>query len=626
MKKIAYLAPSEEKLVRIRNLLSEYQHELVFAVGSLAEGVATAKKLINQGIEVIIARGETAYNIRDAYPEIAVVDVPISGFDLALALEKARMYGDKIAVVSFASMIRQVECLESALGVEIRKYSPESSSDMNLMLERAVSEGASVILGGYSTFQAAKQQGIMAVEIFTGDQAYLETFYSARSILATIARERRKTGMIEAVLNNAYEGILSIDEYGSIRSINPVAKRTLKLKTSDIIGRPVNTVWPELELEQVINSGCRITNQFYTVHNVQIWCNKAPIKDHNGTVIGAVATFQETSKIQKVESHIRKQFYAKGHVAHYKFTDIITNDQATKQLVEMAQNYAQSDANILITGETGVGKEVFAQSIHNAGQRAAGPFVAVNCAALPAQLLESELFGYVGGAFTGANREGKLGLFEVAHTGTIFLDEIGEMDYVNQGRLLRVLQERAIIRLGSERIIPINVRIMAATNKNLRKLITAGEFREDLYYRINVLNLRLLPLRHRRKDIVAYAELMLAKIGVKYNRKVYLSGGAKKILEHYTWPGNIRELNNVMERSVAIMGRRNMISASFIERLLNGNDSNCESEFKSPEAEIIRQALKECNGQIGATAKQLSISRVTLWRRMRELNINKNLH
>jgi transcriptional regulator with PAS, ATPase and Fis domain len=269
-----------------------------------------------------------------------------------------------------------------------------------------------------------------------------------------------------------------------------------------------------------------------------------------------------------------------------------------------------------------VGKEVFAQSIHNAGRRSQGPFMAINCAALPAQLLESELFGYVGGAFTGANKEGKPGLFEVAHTGTIFLDEIGEMDYVNQGRLLRVLQERAIMRLGSDRIIPVDVRVIAATNKNLITLIARKKFREDLYYRLNVLKLQLLPLRQRRKDIIHYANLMLDQIGVGMGKKVRLSAGAARVLEQYSWPGNIRELRNVLERAMAI-GRRNVISTSSMEQLLAYDDVSVGDTVQPSEVESIKRALAESDGKIAAAADRLQITRVTLWRKMKKLNISK---
>jgi len=623
VKKIAFLAPSEDKLDRIRELLKDYEDEVVFAVGSLRDGLAKAEKLIKQGIEIIIARGETAFNIRDSYPEIVVLDVPISGFDLALALEGARKIGDNVAVVCFASMIKQIECLESALGVHIKKYHLHSREHVDRTIDKALKDGADVILGGYTTNMAARKRGLPHVEIITGDQAYVETFYNSRSILKSIEVEKRRSGFIKTVLNHAYEGILSIDEKGTIYSMNPIAQKILKVSVNDNEKVNIADVWPELKLEEVLRSGKNELNQFYKIHDTQILCNKVPITDQTGA-IGAVATFQDITKIQMMESKIRKEIYSKGHVTAYTFENVYAFDQATKTVIEGAKSFAATEANILITGETGTGKEVFAQSIHAAGKRCKGPFVAVNCAALPAQLLESELFGYVSGAFTGASREGKPGLFEIAHNGTIFLDEIGEMDYTNQGRLLRVLQERSIMRLGSDRVIPVSVRIIAATNKNLRELVAQGKFREDLYYRLNVLNLWIPPLRSRQRDIAHYARMFLEEIVFESGKNIRLSTGALRVLENYSWPGNIRELRNIMER-VAAIAQREVVSTSFISQMLAVEQGAItESTDENEEAARINKALGDCDGKIAEAAKFLKMSRTTLWRKMNQLSIKKS--
>lgn len=619
MKKIAFLAPDESKLEQIRELLDSYQNEIIFDVGSLTDALLKAKQLIDQGIEIIIARGETAFNIRDAYPEIAVIDVPISGFDLALTLEKARAFGKNIAVVSFPSMIKQVECLEAALGVRIKKYHLSSRDAVDLAIDNALQDGANVLIGGFTTVTAARRRNLPCVEIITGKQAYVETFMHAKGFLKTIVQEKRKSGMFRTVLDHAYEGILSIDEKGTIITINPVAQKILGLADKGQVN--VRDIWPELCLEKVLKQGKEELNQLYKVNGAQVLCNKVPIKDRIGTV-GAVATFQDVTKIQLMESRVRKEIYAKGHVATYTFDDVQGLDPGIKVAIEMAKSFSTADASVLIIGETGTGKEVFAQSIHNHGKRAAGPFVAVNCAALPAQLLESELFGYVGGAFTGANREGKPGLFEVAHTGTIFLDEIGEMDYVNQGRLLRVLQERVVVRLGSDKVIPVSVRVVAATNKNLPALIASGKFREDLYYRLNVLYLSIPPLRKRRRDIAAYAQTFLAELARQAGKQLKLSREAIKVLENYNWPGNVRELKNVMERLVVI-AKQGTISASSLSKALIPESETKGEEVDSEEAIAIKHALVACNGNISSAAKMLDLNRTTLWRKMNKFGISK---
>lgn len=616
MKKIAFLAPNEGKLTEIKNIAHDFQDDIIFAVGSLADGVLKAKELIRQGVEVILARGETAFNIRDRYPDIVVIDIPITGFDLVQTLDKARQLGDKVAVVSFPSMINQIELLEAALGVTIKKYYLSCREDIDEAILNAIHDGANVITGGYTAINAAKKMNLPYVEFVIGGQAYLECFNNAKSILKSIEQQKRRAGLIKTVMNHAYEGILSIDEKGMISSINPVAERILNSKCEQ--SYYINELWPELELSKVLTTGKTEANRFLTINGIQILCNKAPILD-GGTIIGAVATFQDITKIQKMESRIRNEIYSKGHIACYTFSDISTIDQTTKNVIGMAKSFADTEANVLVNGETGTGKEVFAQSMHNHSKRAKGPFVAVNCAALPAQLLESELFGYVSGAFTGASKEGKAGLFEVAHTGTIFLDEIGEMDYGNQGRLLRVLQERAVVRLGSTKVLPIDVRVIAATNKDLPDLLAQHKFREDLYYRLNVLQLKIPPLRQRKRDIANYAKMFLAEFSPA-GQTVKLSTSAVKILENYSWPGNIRELRNIMQR-VVVLNKRKTISAAFLAQLLTGGDNEKKECELTEEAQAIHEALSVCSGSILEAANMLNISRTTLWRKMNKLGI-----
>ncbi|MGI6424651.1 MAG: sigma-54 interaction domain-containing protein [Tepidanaerobacteraceae bacterium] len=253
---------------------------------------------------------------------------------------------------------------------------------------------------------------------------------------------------------------------------------------------------------------------------------------------------------------MRRELYLKGHVAQHTFEDIITCSSIMEKAISEARQFAQAEAAVVITGETGTGKELFAQSIHNTSQRKGGHFVAVNCAAVPENLLESELFGYEEGAFTGARRGGKKGLFELAHDGTIFLDEIGELPLKLQARLLRVLQEKAVIRVGGDRVIPINVRIIAATHRNLEASVKNGTFRQDLYYRLNVLRLSLPPLRERKDDIPLLIDRLLEKICNKTAKKPpLLSDAVLKIFCSYHWPGNVRELQNILERLVVLKGR-----------------------------------------------------------------------
>ena len=284
------------------------------------------------------------------------------------------------------------------------------------------------------------------------------------------------------------------------------------------------------------------------------------------------------------------------------------------------------ESNILIRGETGTGKELFAQSIHNASQRKNRPFVAINCAALPDNILESELFGYVEGAFTGAAKGGKVGFFEIAHKGTLFLDEIGDISPKLQSRLLRVLQEREIIRLGSDTVIPIDVRIIAATNKDLYAEVQAGAFREDLYYRLDVLELKLPPVRQRKQDIPCLAEHFL-----NFEREKHacvLKGftkGATQLLTSYDWPGNVRELRNFCER-ISILCKREYAEASDVLRALPSLSAGASpvplpSPVQKNEREELQRILLLHQGNRKETARYLGIHPSTLWRKMKRLGL-----
>jgi transcriptional regulator with PAS, ATPase and Fis domain len=298
--------------------------------------------------------------------------------------------------------------------------------------------------------------------------------------------------------------------------------------------------------------------------------------------------------------------------------DIIGESRALKRSKMLARKYAAVDATVLITGESGTGKEMFAQSIHNLSGRKNGPFVAVNCATIPENLLESELFGYEEGAFTGARKNGKAGLFTIAHRGTIFLDEITEISFILQARLLRVIQEKEVIPLGSEKIIPIDIRIIAATNRNLLEEVKNGNFRRDLYFRLSILNLKIPPLISRNRDLRLLAKFFIKTYNEKLNKNLTLNEKALSLLENYNWPGNIRELENVIERLCVISESK--IREQDVREIIDElsiQEGNSDPSIQQITQSHILKTLASFNGNRGLTAKQLGISRSSLWRRLK---------
>ena len=322
-----------------------------------------------------------------------------------------------------------------------------------------------------------------------------------------------------------------------------------------------------------------------------------------------------------------------GNDAYFHFRDIIGESAAIRQAVQIAQIAAENDSTVFLAGESGTGKELFAQSIHNGSRRKNGPFIAVNCGALPKSLIESELFGYESGSFTGAKREGCPGKFELANGGTIFLDEIGDMPFDVQATLLRVLQNREVRRIGASKTVKIDVRIIAATNQNLEQLVASKAFREDLFYRINVFHIRIPPLRERTGDVKLLARFFLEKYSG--GQEIDISDGAMAQLEQYAWPGNVRQLENTIERAV-YLATGGEITADALTLNLWGNAPPPELPPQEPEKgapcgafsirrderQRIEQALRETEGNVKQAAELLEISRRTLYRKLQQYDID----
>ncbi len=382
-----------------------------------------------------------------------------------------------------------------------------------------------------------------------------------------------KSEQLKAVLDTVADGVVAVDSRGFITQYNPAAERIMHRSVENVIGKKLTDIFPCcLALVESMKNGTKSLNHeiFFEQTNSHYLVSSHPIMDHYKKIIGGVAVLKDIKDVRKMYQRLTQQ-------PAFHFDEIIHTSEAMKKIITLAKSYAYSDSTVLIRGETGTGKELFARALHSASSRAENIFVPINCAAIPDTLLESELFGYEDGAFTGATKGGKQGLFELANGGTLFLDEVGEISVHLQVKLLRVLQERKIRRIGSQREFPIDVRILAATNRDLEVMIEQGTFREDLYYRLNVIPLFLPPLRERREDVALLANVFLQRFSLKLHKEAdYISEKALQVLTGYDWPGNIRELENVMERAVNIV---------------HGNIISEEQLFLGRNVTPLRQAL-----------------------------------
>jgi len=407
-----------------------------------------------------------------------------------------------------------------------------------------------------------------------------------------------KGAQLNFLMDLANEGIIITSNDKKIIMVNNKAANILGVEQNSLTDKKLSEVFPA-NLMKVFTAD-RIHEDVIDHNNKKLVVNGHPI-EYIGTPLGMYFGIQDVSQIKLLEQNLSRKLRDKGFVARHNFTDIKAVSSSMVECIEMAKTIAKSDLTVLITGDSGTGKELFAQSIHNFSSRKEQPFVAVNCAALPESLLESELFGYEGGAFTGALKEGKKGLFEQAHNGTIFLDEIGDMPLVLQARLLRVLQERQVMRLGSDRLITVNVRIIAATNSDLLGKVNSRQFRKDLYYRLSVLPIHIPALINRKDDILPLFIHFLSEYG-----NYLVDDEVAEVFSRHDWPGNAREVQNVAAYAALVAGER--ITASDLPAYLKDGLYDYAPEYESLAAkqwlEPARAVLEHLKRFPGGTGRQ----------------------
>ncbi len=455
-----------------------------------------------------------------------------------------------------------------------------------------------------------------------------------------LKEEHERSSILKIALDLAYEGIVIIDAEANIITISKAYLEYLGIEEKDAIGKHITEIIENTRMHIVVKTGKAEEAQLQKIGNRYMIANRHPIII-DGEIKGAVGKvlfrnvkeldylYKKFGKVQKelenYKEEIQQQFSAR-----YSFDDIIGSSDEILAAKQFAQKAALTDSSVLLIGESGTGKELFAHAIHKNSNRGYGYFVKVNCAAIPSDLLESELFGYEKGAFTGANKEGKMGKFELADGGTIFLDEIGEMPLHMQVKLLRVLQEKEVERLGSVSTKSIDIRIIAATNQNLEKLVSESKFRADLYYRLNVVTIKIPSLRERKEDIVLLAKYLNKIKSQKLNRPERgISDSTMEYLKNYRWEGNIRQLENVIERAINIMEKdENDILPKHLPREITGLEKERYVEKLSDtmdraERDAIIKAIEACKGNRLKAAKMLGIGRNALYDRINKHKILK---
>ena len=603
---------------------------------SLEAAVPVGESFEQRGIEVIVARRGTAHLLRENL-KIPVLSLPISSLSTLASIKRAKeqISGTdhrkiKIFMPNFRNKISGLEIIGDVLDIEFVQGVYTDSQSLDRILGQAAGSGFSGVVGGQTTRMAAAKYGLHFQELISTRSDIVETVENAKSAAQANREEKARSKRYQSIINLASDGIISLDSNGNLTTINQKARQIFQAGPGDLSGTSIRSLIPSTNIRKALKKQTYIRDKIETIGNDMFVYNQVPLtsKDRN---IGVVATLNEVGNVMRTENKVRKSL-TKGFVTRYTMDDLKFQSPVMKELAVTIKELAKTQSTIVITGETGTGKELVAQSVHNLGTRRKQAFVSVNCGAIPEQLLESELFGHEEGAFTGSKKGGKPGLFEMAHQGTIFLDEIDSTAKNVQLRLLRVLQEKEVMRIGGDRKIPVDVRVIAAAGKDLWQAVLSGSFRKDLFFRLNVLRITVPPLRQRTGDVPMllthftryYAEKH--KLPVAPLPAVYMNR-----LVSYSWPGNVRQLKHFAEQLLLTSSLHQGTDALF-DQLHQIAESQTEYQTDRPplknhlklssaqtEQDKIIRALEQARFSKGEAARLLGISRTTLWRKLKKM-------
>jgi len=643
MTRIMYIIPyisSQQQFERIITTMTVPENVQFDLIEATAIDTNAAKEW---SCDMVIARGMTYDAVRRSNSRAQAVEIAVTGYDIIKAVKKtiAQFKAQRIALVLTHSIYIDAKFIEEVFQIQIDFFQVRSEQEAIQTFKTIQSSGLydAIVSGGTMQRVAAKEGFHSVVVIETGDEGVKNAINEAFAAIHAGRAEKRRNELISTMIESIGDGVVALDSQHRILFMNEACRKLINAGSENVQGMRIDEF---IDSRAVYENPMNRSASDSTIHKINgrmIVIKHLPI-NVEGIKEGTILTLQSVDRLQKTEIDIRQKLSRKGLVAKYYFENIVGSSSALKKAVESAKRYAKTDHDILIVGETGTGKELFAQSIHNYSERREQPFVAFNCATISENLLESELFGYVEGAFTGAVKGGKSGLFELAHKGTLFMDEIAEMPIALQAKLLRVLQEKEIRKLGDDKIIPIDVRVIAASNVSLRRQVEEGAFREDLLYRLDILSLNLPPLRARRNDISELIE----KFTETHNREhkdrqqIIFASEAIEALNRLDWQGNVRELKNVCDR-LFVLNSTGLITRQDVLEAVQSDFDELGQSVSRFRQQAYQHSIKRgfapmypgdpnqhdpapvANGEKltrEEMAKMMGISRTTLWRRMKD--------
>lgn len=609
--------------------------DFIFSETLMTEGMRLPHAL--EDADVLISSGYNSKLLKEVTDK-PIVNIEPSLYDILSAYSEAITYEKAHPVIVFPikEYTDLTERIRNLLAVPIVIDVYHDVMELPRLLQKHWDKGCRCIIGSGLVCNEAQLIGMHTVFLYPREslQSYIQMAYDSAAALRAKSQENK---LLDLALNNARNAILFTDEHGTILICNQNAQQLFLDKIHNHLTRhSISELLDATLVRQLYQDHIPVRNVILNLTNGQYILSGFPVYLRKN-VTNVMLTLDNVEWIQKKELHIRQAMNEKGFTAKHHFSDMVSRNEEFNGLVQSAKRFARHEDNVLIFGSTGTGKEVLAQSIHNHSSRAQNPFVAVNCSSITESLLESELFGYDEGAFTGAKKGGKLGYFEMAHTGTIFLDEISELSLPMQSKLLRAIQERQIIRVGGNRVIHFDARIIAASNRDLWKMACEHKFREDLYYRLAVLELNLPALKDRREDIYPLFLKFMLRLNPELNIRFQAhERQVDALLCRYSWPGNIRELENFCHMIAVTVSAADSTEAVLDALCQETNrriarTGSAQTAAPAPRAvppdrlpterERICRALAQAEGNCTRAAVLLGISRTTLWRKMKAMGI-----
>ncbi|MDR3590072.1 MAG: sigma 54-interacting transcriptional regulator [Negativicutes bacterium] len=527
---------------------------------------------------------------------------------------------------------------DELIGRHVSEVIPNSLLPQVLAMEKPllgqkIGLGDTAVMANYSPI-IANGKVIGAVSVFQ-DVSILENTFQELTQVKTLSKE------LEAIINSSYDGMFITDGQGVVLRVNKAYERITGIRAEEVIGRSMRRLVEEKYYDQSVTLLVLESRKSMTINQTvkgdrKLLVTGNPMFDDAGEIVRVLTNVRDVTELVRLQDKLAKTqeqtLKYKTELTHLrsmqiKEEDLVYRSQAMAQAVELALKVAEVDSTVLITGESGSGKELIAKLIHKHGKGAGTPFIKINCSAIPDQLLESELFGYEGGAFTGAKKEGKPGLCELAHHGTLFLDEIGDLPLLLQAKILRTIQEKEVVRVGGTKAINVDIRIVAATNRDMTEMVKAGKFRQDLYYRLMVVPIHLAPLRERKEDIPLLSKYFVDKFNKRFRYSKRMAPAVVDKLMEYSWPGNVRELENVIERMMVTAAGNDLTEELLPETVrkkvfLPKQGARLKTAVEQTEAFLLAETYRE-HPSWPKVAEILGVDRATIFRKAAKYGLLK---